>query len=220
MSRSEQTPGTSYTEINNTDPEHTRSGLDDDFAELRRVMLEDLPSPNDDHVATTVDMPRILETDQTRGDMGKLVISAAAHKEMADVFGNPVPETKEAWRGRIKYRDPDPDLTPRSFSQQSQSNRAARRQAKANSLSSREQYRLQQIYGKDVGTQAYKERVEAERTGLIFGKGHKRKALKAHDEFIKRGEQKARLEGKVKRSASGEDIPGRVLTWRINRKPR
>lgn len=146
-----------------------------------------------------------------------------AHKEMPDVFSNTFQDSDSKWNPpsalpaskrvdapgatpRMIHRDAqDIVFNPVTFSERRQELRAGRRQGRANEKRIDTQHRLQQVWGADIGTDAFVQRIRSSR----MRSSDKRRAMADHRKYVRVENKATKLEGKVKRSARGEDIPGR-----------
>lgn len=150
--------------------------------------------------------------EKTLASAENLEVSVEAHKEMADVYGNMVIDEKSP--SRVKHRDPDPKMLPETLSQRSQDRRAAKRQSEVFDIRSGELYRLRRVYGDNIGSDEFEAIIKAERG---ISNSDRRKALKANEEYKELEHKANEIEHKVRTSARGEDIPGRVVRWRLDR---
>ena len=157
---------------------------------------------------------RLLDVDRARED--KLTLSEKVFKETPRTFIKPTGDV-----GR--YESVDEKYKPKTFLQKRQGRKNASRQVRANLLRSGNQYDLKRVWGDDIGTPAFEARIKASR----MKSSEKRKALRdsgtqrylfgtnlsygRNEQAIKRNTDR------VRRSAEGKDIPGRLIKWRLDR---
>lgn len=107
----------------------------------------------------------------------------------------------------------NPNFTPVRSGERKQAKRAANREAKARSIRYQRQYELRSTWGDDIGTPEFVHRI----TSARLSESEKRKALWENRRFILLGRKADRIHNRVERSAQGEDIPGRVIQYRLDR---
>lgn len=117
-------------------------------------------------------------------------------------------------RGGVPVKRPiNLNFTPVSSGERRQAKRAANREAKSRSLRYQRQAGLRHTWGDDIGTSEFVQRISNAR----MSESEKRKALWENRRFILLGRKADRIHERVKRSARGEDIPGRVIQYRLDR---
>lgn len=167
--------------------------------------------------------------DRTRKQIDSLDESRFVYAESPDVEVNLVPfqlsnpdvkrrnrrsrEVASTKENAPVYRPINPSFTPVKHGERSQAKRAADRVAEARLQRYRHERSLSTAWGKDIGTPEFLERVDSAR----WTKKEKRDARKAHARYLAHEARAKKLESRVQKSARGEDIPGRIVQFRLER---
>jgi hypothetical protein len=177
----------------------------------------DAPTPALGGLSLWLARRKLVKAEKT---IDELDLSSEAHKEMADVYSNLVDDEKKP--GRITYRSVDPSLFPNTPLQKAQDRRAADRMSEVHDIRSGTQYRMKATYPElsaldnpDLTQEEFDDLVEDIKQDYKETRGMSimdlRRALKAVDTYVKLSEKADKLERKVRRSATGDDIPGRLI---------
>jgi len=133
----------------------------------------------------------------------RLAQSATVFKEAAAAYDVTAPRSKETYA-----------KAPLTRLQHNQAKRADLRKRKANAKRSINQFYLKEVFGDSVGTPEFNRSIDSQN---IPKREHKTK-VKGSRDFNKNKRYIEKLEDKVAKSARGEDIPGKFIGARVERK--
>lgn len=144
--------------------------------------------------------------------LGQLSVIQMALREEADILLHPAPKVSEAPQ-RLFYRDENPHFAPSNTLERRQARRAEKHISKAFDAKRYANMKIR-VWGEDIGTQDFVDRIKNTR-GMSFTE--KRQALKAHRKYLNTVRRREAHRRKVEDIAKGNDAPGRRVKRRINR---
>lgn len=152
-------------------------------------------------------------------ELRDLTRSQAALRQPADLMTRRAKFNAGSSPEATKYKEtfePKAESRPQTRSEWRQARKAGRTKTKANKIRADRQYRLKQVYGGDIGTDAFVDRIKSSSVPRL----QKRRSIKAHKEYKANDARADQYDAKVRRMARGQNRRGDLVQREIDKKTR